>query len=97
MGWRALLALGILGGLSYGQKVKVWGPYENAWGLSFSSDGSKWGFRYKEGGRWYVVINGEEWGPYEDTRELSFSSDGSKWGFRYYKKGGRCYVVIGED
>lgn len=65
-----------IGGKTYSGYNKLHAPY-------FSADGTKWGFNYKSGDKWYVIINGQTFGGYDDAWDPVISSDGLKWGFNY--------------
>lgn len=71
------------------------GGYEDVWRPTFSPDGSKWGYRYKNDGKYNININGKTYGGYDFAWDPTFSSDNSKWGFQYIT-GLKNYINIKE-
>ncbi len=50
---------------------EAFGPYEDAWPVSFSPDGRHWWMKYPYEGRWYLVLDGERFGPFREYYHIS--------------------------
>jgi hypothetical protein len=63
------------------------GPYDYAYNLQLSNDGSKYGWRFKKDNKYYIQINNQTYGPYDYdyAYNLQLSNDGSKYGCRFIK------------
>ena len=69
--------------------------------LSFSDDGSKYGWVFKSKGKWYIKINEKEYGPYNYIEKHTFklSSDGSSFAFifKYSEDFNYYYIQINDQ
>jgi hypothetical protein len=81
-----------------GKKSK---EYDSIDSFTFSSDGSKYGFRALKGNKWVVVIDSNESKEYDYLVGLTLSSNGSKYGFLARKgdevKGKYVAVINGNE
>jgi len=65
-------------------------------GVTFSSDGLRYGFIARKRNKYVAVIDGEESKEYDYVKNLTFSPDGSRYGFIAEEGGIEIVIVDGE-
>jgi hypothetical protein len=64
---------------------KTYGPYDYAYSLGFSPDGSKYVLHFNKDIKEYIQINDKVYGPYDASEIPSFSDNGSKYAWWFGK------------